>query len=48
MRGESGTYRGKEAHLGFWWGNVKKNIYHFGNQGIDMRIRLHLFLKEMK
>jgi len=24
MRGESGTYREKEAHLEFWWGNEKK------------------------
>jgi hypothetical protein len=47
MRGESGTYREKEAHLGLWWGNVKKG-YHFGSQGIDGRIILHLFLQGVK
>ena len=47
MGGESGTHGEKEAHLGLWWGNLKK-IHHFGNRGIDGRIILHLFLKEMK
>jgi hypothetical protein len=47
MGGETGTYREKEAQLGLWWGNVK-NRYHFGNQGINGRIILHLFLQDTK
>jgi hypothetical protein len=39
------TYRGKEVHTGFWWGDLREGD-HLGDRAVDARIILKWTFKK--